>query len=131
MDNIFVIILSNILTFIGGGGLIYFLNLKAIKKLKNLEADEKCIEVQQKKIETIKNIETIHTERIENLLRIIDDKNDIFIKQKEETLNLKIQLKECEEQLKLLKFEIESLNKKLNRKNSELTQKINQITNKN
>lgn len=133
MENILAVI-GYILGIGGGGGaLVYFFTLKAKKRVANSGADKEELNVALQRAETIRNIESINLERIDTLLKYIDEKSATFIHQKTDMLNLKIQLKECEEKIKLLEKDFQKLkheNDTLKVANAELKEKIKLLNSK-
>ena len=107
-------ILSIILTisgFITGGGLVFLINLKSSKRKACAEADEKEMDVFLKKANTLKEIENLNIQRIEDLTTKLDEKIGLILEQKELTMNLKIQLKDMEDKIRNLEKEVEKLSR--------------------
>ena len=108
-----------------GGGVMYIINFRQNKMRAKAESAMKTHE-------HLQFIENLAIERIEMLVSELDKKNELFITQKSETMDLKVLVKELEEKIKLLEKEFEILKHKneiLECENSKMKEKITKLIN--
>ncbi|MCL2312166.1 MAG: hypothetical protein FWC41_06735 [Firmicutes bacterium] len=120
-------ILIAVLSFISGGGLLYIFTLKSSKRKANYEADNFEYETLFKKHSTLKEIETLNINRIEELTEKFDKQVGLVLDQKDVIMNLKMYIKDIEEQMKNLETKFNSIKKyndELKKENAEIREKV-------
>lgn len=130
MQNI-LSILSLIIGIGGGSGaIVYFFTIKSKKKIAELEAKDKKLDVELHKSENELKIEENKLEVEKKNSERIDNAFNIILEQKEANLHLSINLKEVEKKLHLLQIDydfIRNENGEIKAKNAELLERIKNV----
>ena len=126
MENIIYALIGAL----SGGGMSYVFTWKAFRRKAKYDADSQENDVILKKHERMKSIEVIYDERIESLLKILDEKNELLVSKRETNTQFKIQIKECEEKIRLLEFEFQKIkteNNTIKKENAVLKERLNKL----